>query len=401
METVSTTPSRWFDRRMGWDSRRVIGVDVARGLAMVGMFGAHLHVRREVTVADPSTYLGLVHGRSAILFALLAGAALALVSGRSRPITGPAMVDLRLRTFVRATLLFALGGLLTMLGTPVRIILEAYAVLFVLMLPVLGWSARRLWTAVGVLTVLGPVLTIGVRIALINLGVPLAGVWFVAFGEFYPVATWIVFPLAGLALGRSDLRALRTQVGLVLGGAVAAVVGYSAGHQASTVRDRLALAEFDPWSGFELLPAGEALAPVPGWVLSALLTADPHTGTPFEILGSGGFVIAVLGLCLMAVRGTGRYLLAPVAAVGSLSLTVYTVHVVAIRLLRDDIFASSSLGFFAGFTVVALLAATAWRLTLGKGPLERALGAVARRTARAVGPGDPEPRELPLSREPD
>src|SRR5690606_5958294 len=61
-----------IDRRMGWGPRRVIGVDLARGLAMIGMFGAHLNVPREVTVADPSTYLALVHGRSAILFALLA-----------------------------------------------------------------------------------------------------------------------------------------------------------------------------------------------------------------------------------------------------------------------------------------------------------------------------------------
>src|SRR5690606_35575958 len=65
-QTATSGRHRWYDRRMGWDARRVIGVDVACGLAMLGMFGAHLHVQREVTVADPGTWLGLVHCRSAI-----------------------------------------------------------------------------------------------------------------------------------------------------------------------------------------------------------------------------------------------------------------------------------------------------------------------------------------------
>src|SRR5690606_28999660 len=123
--TTTPPPTRWFDRRMRWNARRVIGVDVARGLAMLGMFGAHLHVQREVTVADPGTWLGLVHGRSAIAFALLAGVSFALVTGGTKPVTGQTIVDFRLRTFVRAVLLFALGSLLSMLGTPIVVILES------------------------------------------------------------------------------------------------------------------------------------------------------------------------------------------------------------------------------------------------------------------------------------
>src|SRR5690554_8048366 len=75
----------WFSRRMGWAARRVVGVDLARGLAMPGWFGAHLHVPPEVTVADPSTSGAPVPGRSATLFALLAGAPLATVPGGTPP----------------------------------------------------------------------------------------------------------------------------------------------------------------------------------------------------------------------------------------------------------------------------------------------------------------------------
>lgn len=381
VETEQRAP--WFARRMGWSARRIIGVDLARGIAMIGMFGAHLQVRRSVTVGDPSTYLSLVHGRSAILFALLAGVSLAIVTGGSQPITDrDAVVSFRVRTLVRAVLLFVLGGLLSMLGTRVAVILEAYAALFVLALLVLSWSTKRLWIAVGVLVVLGPIVTIGVRTALNGLGIPPIGAWNIAFGEYYPVATWIVFPLAGIAIGRTDLRSVRTAVRLVVGGAVAAVVGYVAGHLASESSLASSPPPLELHVNAELPPAGEVLAAVPRTVLIKLLTADPHTGTPFEIVGSGGFVIALLGLCLLVSRSRARFALAPLAAVGAMSLTVYSAHIVALRILHDDLFADLSLRIFGQFTFWALVGATAWRLALGKGPLERAIGWAAEGAVR-------------------
>lgn len=404
-------PSDRLSRRMGWTARRVIGVDLARGLAMIGMFGAHLHVARELTVADPSTWLALVHGRSAILFALLAGVSVALVTGGPRPISGPAVVDFRLRTFVRAAMLFAVAGVLTSLGTPVAIILESYAMLFVLLLLALGWSAMRLWTAVAVLSVLGPVLTFAARGVLMALDLYPEGSVGLLFGQFYPVATWIVFPLAGLAIGRTDLRSLAVQLRLLGAGSLAALLGYGAGHLSSELAARA------PWLGSQP-GVGEAegsgsfvvvegprsvvgsswidrLAEVPASVLSSSVGAEPHSGTPFEVLGSGGFVIAVLGLCLLATRSWGRFPLAPVAALGSLSLTVYSVHVVAIWAMREAYWADQSLRHFAIFTVLALLAATAWRLALGKGPLERLITWVALRTARFTGLEHEEPAATP------
>src|SRR5690606_19554878 len=141
-------------------------------------------------------------------------------------------------------------------------------------------------------------------------GMHLSGAWELAFGHFYPVVTWIVFPLAGLAVGRTDLRSPRTAGWLVAGGALAALVGYTTGHLATELRERPG---FEPsWSALGLDGAGpglgapslrEVLRVLPGVVAHDLLTADPHSGTPFEILGSGGFVLAVLGLCLLATRG--------------------------------------------------------------------------------------------------
>ena len=65
---------------------RLRGIDLARTVAIVGMVGAHLNVRY---VDDPWGDLGwVVTGRSSALFAVLAGLSIALVSGRSTPLTG-------------------------------------------------------------------------------------------------------------------------------------------------------------------------------------------------------------------------------------------------------------------------------------------------------------------------
>ena len=108
---------------------RVPGVDLARGLAILGMFAAHVGV----TSDDFSTgegWLSLVHGRSSILFAVIAGVSLALVSGRRTPLTGVPALQARTRILVRAVLLLALAGLLDVLGTPVALILGFYAAYF-------------------------------------------------------------------------------------------------------------------------------------------------------------------------------------------------------------------------------------------------------------------------------
>jgi uncharacterized membrane protein len=65
-------------------SARLVGVDVARCLALLDMIATHALPAR-----DAGGGLGLAHeiagGRASALFAVLAGASLATVSGGSRP----------------------------------------------------------------------------------------------------------------------------------------------------------------------------------------------------------------------------------------------------------------------------------------------------------------------------
>ena len=55
---------------------RLFGLDAARGLALLGMFAAHTLATTGETVVD---------GRSAILFATVAGASLGLITGGATP----------------------------------------------------------------------------------------------------------------------------------------------------------------------------------------------------------------------------------------------------------------------------------------------------------------------------
>ena len=57
-----------------------------------------------------------------------------------------------------------------------------------------------------------------------------------------------------------------------------------------------------------------------GAVLSAVFAVDPHTGGVAEILGSGGFALVVISLCLLLARPL-RGMLLPLGALGSMPLS--------------------------------------------------------------------------------
>ena len=92
------------------DPRRIVGVDVARALALLGMMATHiLPGRIGLDVPWPQQLAG---GRASALFAVLAGVSMALVSGRQRPVRGRERYAVSARLAVRALLIGALGLLL-------------------------------------------------------------------------------------------------------------------------------------------------------------------------------------------------------------------------------------------------------------------------------------------------
>jgi uncharacterized membrane protein len=370
------TPDTGF--RGAGGTGRIGGLDMARGLAVLGMFGAHLRISQELT-ADPSSWGAVVQGRSSILFATLAGVSIALLSGRTRPADDVDLVRARLRIAVRAAWVFAIGGVLEWLDTFVAIILGVYAVLFVLALPFLRWSAGRLLTAAAVIAVAGPPLNV-VSGQLLTAG-GAADHYFARLlvTGTYPAMLWWALVLVGLAVGRLDLAAAGVRARLLAAGAGAAVLGYGGGWLSTG-----GLADGEPSRG----PEEGFRFPVGEWRAAWLTGAEPHSGTTFELVGSSGFAVLVIAGCLVLADRL-RLVTAPLRAVGALALSVYSVHIVLIwALLAVAPRATEGLDVWLLFAGGALVAATAWRAALGRGPLERLLTWSSSRAA-GVAPSSP------------
>jgi len=331
---------------------RLRGVDVARGLAVLGMMAAHVGAHRDFDFARPDTWLGIADGRSSILFATVAGVSIALMSGRNTPVQGEELVRARLRILIRAVVIFALGGLLIMLATRVGIILEFYAVMFALSLPFLRLPAGKLFELAAVFAMLAPLVDLLLVDALSSAPRVSAIVQLVVTGQ-YPVLIWLTFLFTGLGIGRLDLTSSAVRRRLVVVGGILAVAGYGLGVLLARLLRRLEGAEI-------------------------IFTVEPHSGSIFEVVGSGGFAMAVLGLCLFA-ADRARWPLFPLEATGAMALTAYSLHIVAIAWIGDQAFEQSDYGLYLAFLVVTLVAATLWRLTAGAGPFERVLASVAGR----------------------
>lgn len=326
---------------------RIVGIDVARGLAILGMIVAH---------AIPRTDDGelLADGRSSILFATLAGVSLGIVTGAERPLVAGTRSPRLTSIVLRALVLFVVGVLLWTLDSGIAIILDYYAFMFLLLTPLL-FLRRPVLASIGlVLAVVAPLIAQGAPDAADAGADPLAAFFstYLLTG-YYPALVWLPFLIAGLICIRSDLRRPRTQVWMIGGGAASAVLGYG------------------------------AAAVLPG------VSAAAHSSTTAEVFGSGGVAIAVIG-ALLAVTGlpraTGaavRGILWPIAATGSMALTVYTLQIVALAIaarIRDDSGGIEYPGWplLMGLCVGSIVFASVWRRVIGTGPLERGMNLLTR-----------------------
>ncbi|GGH50516.1 heparan-alpha-glucosaminide N-acetyltransferase domain-containing protein [Microbacterium album] len=339
------------------------GVDLARGLAVIGMFAAHLLDTSALVWDDPETWTDVVNGRSSILFATLAGVSLALLTGGARPADGARLREARIRIAVRAVWVWALGMLLVQLQTPVLVILPAYAILFLLALPALRLRAPWLFALAAFVAVTMPFPVFAIN-GWSGWGAPGGEELAHALGWHYPFLLWIAFVLAGLAVGRMSFSRPLTAGLLLVAGIVLAGIGYGVVGRWGA----LALAD-SLWGG--------------------ALSGAAHSSGVGEALGSGGFAIAVIALCALLCATPARWLVLPLRAVGAMPLTAYTAQLVAWALLQPapqpwgpDIEAFRATEPFWPFTIATIVGCTLWSLFVGRGPLEWAMMATARLAAR-------------------
>jgi len=370
-------------------SRRLVGVDVARALALIGMAATHLFPG---FTPDGELHVShvLASGKASALFAVLAGVGLALASGAHRPLTGGALRGAQVGVLTRAAVLLVVGLLLGRVESPPLVILAYYALLFVVAVPVLGLSSRTLAILALVAAVVTPLASYALRQWVDPTPIDEPGGRDLLVELFltgtYPVLTWTTYLFAGLAVGRSHLRRASVAAKLLVGGAALAVLA----RLASAVLLDLAGGRSELESSTEplrgpvddLLAAGlYGTAPPGDW--RWLAVSAPHSGTTFDLAHTVGTSLAVLGVCLLLARVLPKWSLVPLAAVGSMTLTLYTLHVLAVAedspLLTED-----PRALWLWHVGLALVLATAWRTQVGRGPLEAVSARLSERAAAAV-----------------
>jgi len=341
-------------------SSRIIGVDVARALALLGMVVAHMGDAFVGAEASVDPWHQVVAGRSSALFAVLAGLSIVLAtSSVSSSASSQGLPNLRFDSRPvlarRAVLIAMIGLLLGAVAEGIAVILTYYGVLFLCALPVLRWRARSLALLAVGWGVAAPVVSLALRPFLpepslripapSSLADPLALISELLVTGYYPVLTWATYLFAGMAIGRLDLRSRVVALRLALGGCVLAVV--SIGISALITRlmsvqqslldtyNREGVRDWGELSGV-LTKGLFGTTPTGSWWWLAVWS--PHSGSMVDLAHTVGSALVILGGALFATSGLpdgGRRVVSVIFGAGSMALTLYVVHVVALALPRD------------------------------------------------------------------
>lgn len=373
---------------------RLIGVDATRGIAVLGMMAVHaLYIAG--SDGEPAWWYSIVSGRSAATFAVLAGVGIAFTTRReqvSRARWRPVTASLVTRALAVGLLGLALGYTDSDIAA---VILAFYAVLFLFAIPLVFLSTRLLLVTGGVVAVVVPALSQLFRDALPepryanpSFGYladdPLGVLSELAVTGIYPALPWVAYLCAGLVIGRLRLSSLRVDAWLLAGGAALAVTASA-----------LSALLLGPLGGLGRLVAvagsgvvesvlefgAPGTTPTTSWWWLAV--AARHSSTPLDLLHTTGTATALLGALLLLTNAprlsaAARVLVAPLAAVGALTLTVYSAHIVFLNSPLDRF------GALTGYLVqvaVAIAFAMAWRRFVGRGPLEWAVTWLAGRAS--------------------
>ncbi|MCV2490677.1 DUF1624 domain-containing protein [Geodermatophilus sp. YIM 151500] len=379
----------------------MIGIDAARGVALLGMMAVHL-IDPIADDGSPSLAWTLAAGKSAALFAVLAGVGVAFTTGRRQRPTGRTWPGHAAGLLVRALLIGVVGLLLgsVVAADLAAVILPYYALLFAFAIPLLSLSSRALVALAAVIAVgmpiLSHVLRAGTEAALIVpnltfselLDHPARVLRDLALTGVYPALPWMAYLCAGLAVGRALLTSRRTVTLVALTGAGLVVVSrtvswilmdvfggraeLAAVASRSMTSDRWAEVMAVGWTG--TTPTDTA------WWLATMV---PHSTTPLDLASTTGISLIVIGVAILVGRATTA-LLRPLAAAGSMSLTLFSLHV----LLLSWPSSPEGVAGLLAHTVLVVAFALVWSSYYARGPLEeivaQAAGAVRRRVQSVI-----------------
>lgn len=286
---------------------RIVGLDIARSLAIIGMIIVHMASLVWSTKV-------ILSGLPAAFFAVIAGITLMII-GRDYTVTT------FMRLIARGCIITLLGLALLPLGGQIQIVLVAMGVTMIMVswVPALGvpWKLALFVAA-----------TAGATIRYTPSTLP----------EIYPLLAWVTYFLGGMLLYEIYVRRHNVAVRWTSTGVstVVATVGLY----------------------FRFKPD------MPAW-----LRFTGHTGVLGEILLSVAASAVVLHICLLLGEHVAT-LTIPFAAMGTMSLSVYILHVLTAYYWQQHIAIHNTVWAVA-FILFFLVVCSVWKQFVGQGPAEK------------------------------
>lgn len=348
------------------DRKRVVGLDVARALAVLGMTVVHFNLVMTAGGTPrkwSAVMMFLLDGRPAAVFVMLAGMGVSLLSAGADRAGTPAMTDAMLRR--RGLLLLLLGFLNLMIWE--GDILRVYGVSLLLVPWLIRRSGRTLLTVAGVVAALFCVL-----FSLLDYSrnwdwsaMKYHGLWTVPgavrnlfFDGFRSVFPWSGLLIFGLWLGRLDWSRSKVARTAVWGGM---------GTVAATA---LASSLLVGWTEQHPQPGLDRESAV---ALFGLLSMPP---LPLFLFDAGGCALAVTGACILAAERWRQSLpVRALAATGRMAFTWYIGHIVLglggiVALGWTESTPGQALAAAGAFFLAAMMVSLWWTGRFAHGPLE-------------------------------
>lgn len=383
-------------------NKRLVGIDAARGLALIGMFLVHFLPTFNNESMNPTITGLLFSGRSAALFVVLAGVGLAIIAHRQHRTAS----SLTKKIIIRAVVIAVIGILLGSLGTPVNVILVNYGLLFIIALPFLSASPRTLliiafsWLTVGSIAywmimnftdLAYPLLRSPDMADVIQPHIILADAF---VGGYYPILTWGFYLFIGLWLGRvlmlsADKKKLAQR--LISTGAITTgltlIINYLVIVFSNLIQNLDEnIAHMGSSEIVQRLNVGmteKELLTEPLW----FFLTTPHSNSPVSLLHGAGTAFLVIGLFLLIAHWR-KGALSFLTTLGTMPLSLYAWHIILFYFITHP---NGNVEIIGG--MITLIAGAVLVLMFGSGKRKAPLEALTTSLSNSVSKKNRNPNE--------
>lgn len=294
---------------------RIIGFDIARALAILGMMFVNYKIvftSNAISNTFLSAFITMFEGRAAAVFLLLAGIGISLMTKKAYEAKDLSLrMKLRYILIKRSAFLLLLGAFLMIVFEWSADILHYYAVYIMLITLVLYWAPKKLyilsWGICFISFIMQHVLSYEMNWdagfeTYNNMNSVIGITLNTFFNGYHPVLPWIVFMIIGLAIGRLDFNDKRVVNRIIGLGIAMAVITESISHELITS------------TGFN------------EYVIY-LVDTKPMNPSSFYVIAATGWALFFIGMCVkLSIRFKESRLLKTLAVTGQMSLTHYVVH---------------------------------------------------------------------------